>query len=89
MTYEYKAKLIKVVDGDTLDVQIDLGFNIFQNIRVRLLGVNTPETYGVKKESIEYKKGMKAKQFVINYFEGVDKFIVKLTKIKKESTAGF
>ena len=43
--YEYKAKLIKVVDGDTVDVDIDLGFGIWlRNERVRIMGIDTPES---------------------------------------------
>ena len=41
--WEYRAKLIKVIDGDTLDMEIDVGFHGRQIERVRLLGVNTPE----------------------------------------------
>ena len=41
--YTYRAKLIRCVDGDTADLEIDLGFNIFAKIRGRLLGVDTPE----------------------------------------------
>ena len=41
--YEYRAKLKKVVDGDTVDFVVDLGFNIHTTIRTRLLGVDTPE----------------------------------------------
>lgn len=41
--YEYRAKLKRVVDGDTVDFAVDLGFNIYTNIRTRLLGVDTPE----------------------------------------------
>ena len=41
--YEYAARPVKVVDGDTLDVDIDLGFNIHTKQRIRLLGVNCPE----------------------------------------------
>ena len=41
--YEYKCRVIKVVDGDTIDVDIDLGFNItLSNQRIRLQGVDTP-----------------------------------------------
>lgn len=40
----YGAKVLNVVDGDTLDLMIDLGFNIHHKIRVRLFGVNTPES---------------------------------------------
>jgi micrococcal nuclease len=41
--FEYKAKVDRVVDGDTVDFIVDLGFNIQTKIRSRLLGVNTPE----------------------------------------------
>jgi len=63
-TYVYKASVVRVVDGDTLDLFVDLGFRTWQKIRVRLYGVDTPETYGVKKESAEYEAGMAAKKFV-------------------------
>lgn len=42
--YEYNAVVCNVVDGDTFDLIIDLGFNISQKIRVRLLDIDTPET---------------------------------------------
>ena len=43
--YEYRVKkLIKVVDGDTIDVEIDLGFDISITQRVRLAGIDTPES---------------------------------------------
>ena len=43
--YEYKTNLIKVVDGDTVDVDIDLGFGIWlRNERVRIMGIDTPES---------------------------------------------
>jgi len=67
--YKYKAKVAKIVDGDTIDVVIDLGFKITTNQRIRLRGINTPETYSVKKGSEEYKKGMAAKEFVIKRIE--------------------
>ena len=41
--FEYRAKIKRIVDGDTLDLQVDLGFNVNINIRGRLVGVNTPE----------------------------------------------
>ena len=41
--YEYRAKLIKCVDGDTADFLVDLGFKVFKEIRTRFLGVDTPE----------------------------------------------
>jgi micrococcal nuclease len=43
--YEYKAKLLKVIDGDTVDVDIDLGFGVWlRNERVRIMGIDTPES---------------------------------------------
>jgi len=42
--YRYQAKLIRVVDGDTVDAEIDLGFNIYIRERIRLMGIDTPET---------------------------------------------
>ena len=41
--YTYRAKLIRCVDGDTVDFVVDLGFKLFAQIRARLLGVDTPE----------------------------------------------
>ena len=41
--YEYKLNLLRVVDGDTIDGYIDLGFNIKVKKRIRLLGINAPE----------------------------------------------
>lgn len=62
--YKYKAKVERIVDGDTIDVTIDLGFKITTHQRIRLKGINTPETYNVKATSEEYKKGKIAKEFV-------------------------
>lgn len=44
--YVYSCKVLKVVDGDTLDLEIDLGFNVRIKERVRLYGVDTPEVFG-------------------------------------------
>lgn len=62
--YNYRAELAEVVDGDTVDLTVDLGFHTYKNIRVRLQGVDTNEIFGVRKESTEYKRGMKQKEFV-------------------------
>ena len=42
--YVYNAKLVRVIDGDTIDAVIDLGFDVWVKKRVRLYGINTPET---------------------------------------------
>ena len=62
--YHYKAKVERVVDGDTFDVVIDLGFKITTNQRIRMARINTPETYNVKRDSEEYQKGLASKQYM-------------------------
>ena len=79
--YEYKAKLIRVIDGDTVDFDIDLGFDSHLYARVRLLGINTPETYGVKKATEEYVTGMQAKNFVVDFLSGKE-ILIKTEKDK-------
>lgn len=39
----YQCKLVRVVDGDTMDVTVDLGFEVYIRVRIRLMGVNAPE----------------------------------------------
>lgn len=41
--FTFRAKVVRVVDGDTVDMTVDLGFRISQEIRLRLLGINAPE----------------------------------------------
>ena len=65
--YEYSANVLRVVDGDTIDVMVDLGMHIHVKERIRLLGVNTPETYGVSKDSEEYRAGKAAQAQVIHW----------------------
>lgn len=61
--YEYKATVVKVVDGDTVDVDIDLGFGIvLSDERVRIAGIDTPESRTRDKE--EKRFGLAAKSFV-------------------------
>ena len=57
--YQYKVKLIKVVDGDTIDVTIDLGFDITTKKRVRFSGINAPESR--TRDLKEKAKGLAAK----------------------------
>ncbi len=52
-----------------MDLNVDLGFRIFTKQRVRLHGINTPETYGTKKGSAEWEAGMAAKNFVLGWLD--------------------
>lgn len=63
LMYEYRARTVDVVDGDTMDVIVDLGFHMHRQIQLRLKGVDTHETYGVSTESEEYKRGKREKEF--------------------------
>jgi micrococcal nuclease len=58
--YEYRATIVKIIDGDTVDVDIDLGFNVvLQDERVRIAGIDTPES---RTRDLEEKKfGLAAK----------------------------
>lgn len=42
--FDYMVKVRRVVDGDTIDVSVDLGFDIWHNARVRMMGIDTPES---------------------------------------------
>ena len=58
--YEYKCKIIKVVDGDTGDVDIDLGFGMWiKDERVRIMGIDTPESR--TRDKVEKKFGLASK----------------------------
>ena len=59
--YEYKCKIVKVVDGDTVDVDIDLGFGCWlRDERVRVMGIDTPESR--TSDKVEKIFGLKAKE---------------------------
>lgn len=53
-----------VVDGDTLDLLVDLGMHTQERLRIRLEGVDTAEVYGVEKESDEFEQGMRHSRYV-------------------------
>lgn len=58
--YEYRVNVVKVVDGDTVDVDIDLGFGVWlKDERVRIMGIDTPESR--TRDKVEKKFGLAAK----------------------------
>ena len=61
--YEYNAKLSKVIDGDTIDADIDLGFQTYIKQRIKLYGVDTPQSRS--KVVTEKEEGVKAKNKLI------------------------
>ena len=61
--FEYSCKLIKVIDGDTIDIDIDLGFGVWlRNQRIRMYGIDTPESR--TRDLDEKKYGLAAKAFL-------------------------
>ena len=62
--YVYNAFVTNVVDGDTIDADVDLGFTVWVSIRFRLYGLDTMETND--KDPIKREQALKAKQFVID-----------------------
>ena len=73
---EYQAELIKVVDGDTIDCYIDLGFDIKIKKRVRYMGIDTWESR--TRDLEEKKKGLEAKAYTLEMLSRNDgKFKVK------------
>ena len=77
--YEYRVEIKKVVDGDTVDVDIDLGFGIWmRNERIRLMGIDTPES---RTRDLEEKKyGLAAKKFLQNMLDDEGGIILKTDK---------
>lgn len=67
---------MSVIDGDTIDVMVDLGFRIHREIRLRLQGIDTHEIHGVSVGSEEYQQGMTEKRFVEDWLQAgqTDKF---------------
>ena len=60
--YEYKATVIKVIDGDTVDVDLDLGFDVMlKKERVRIMGIDTPESRTRDKEEKKFGLASKAR----------------------------
>ena len=76
-TYTYRVKsIVKIVDGDTFDCDIDLGFSVvLSKQRIRLMGVDTWESRTRDKE--EKAKGLIAKQFTKDMLEGAEEITLK------------
>lgn len=74
--YIYKAEVIRVIDGDTVDARISLGFDTYNNRRIRLYGIDTPEVRTLDLE--EKVRGYAAKERIIEILSLNDnKFILK------------
>jgi micrococcal nuclease len=77
--YEYRVKKITgVVDGDTIDVDIDLGFNVSYSQRVRLAGIDTPESR--TSDKFEKSLGLEAKEYLKYKLKDAKLIVIKTEK---------
>lgn len=76
--YEYAALVVKVIDGDTVDVDIDLGLDVWKKERIRILGIDAPEINAVGPE------GEAARDWLRTYLVPGDVVILRTVKDKKE-----
>jgi|LWDU01.1.fsa_nt_gi micrococcal nuclease len=84
--YEYKAKLIRVVDGDTIIAELDLGFNIFIKERIRFSGIDTPESR--TRNKYEKSWGIGAKERVAELLSGNNTNFILTTELQKKGKFG-
>lgn len=85
--YEYYVhSLDKVVDGDTIDVTIDLGFDIKYSSRVRMAGIDTPES---RTRDLEEKAmGLEAKEYLKTRLKKAKKIVIKTEKLDSTEKYG-
>jgi micrococcal nuclease len=77
--FEYRVKqVIKVVDGDTIDVDIDLGFSISYSQRLRMAGIDTPEAR--TRDKLEKTLGIESKEYLKSKFKNATVVVVKTEK---------
>jgi micrococcal nuclease len=85
--FEYYVKKVnKIVDGDTIDVDIDLGFDISFSSRVRLAGIDTPESRTTDKA--EKALGLEAKAFLKHEIESAKSVVIKTEKMDSSEKYG-
>ena len=82
----YVKKVSKVVDGDTIDVDIDLGFDISFSSRVRLAGIDTPESR--TSDKAEKVLGLESKAYLKNAIDSAKTVVIKTEKIDSSEKYG-
>jgi micrococcal nuclease len=85
--FEYYVKKVEnVVDGDTIDVVIDLGFDIMFASRVRLAGIDTPESR--TKDKAEKALGLESKEYLKKHLKDAKSVVIKTEKINSSEKFG-
>lgn len=85
--YQYYVREVKsVVDGDTIDVLIDLGFNILFEQRVRMAGIDTPESR--TKDKFEKSLGIESKEYLKKHLKDAKSIVIKTEKMDSSEKYG-
>jgi micrococcal nuclease len=85
--YQYYVREVKsVVDGDTIDVIIDLGFNILFEQRVRMAGIDTPESR--TKDKFEKSLGIESKEYLKKHLKDAKSVVIKTEKMDSSEKYG-
>lgn len=81
LLYYYEANLLKIVDGDTLTLSIDLGFKTYRTMNCRMVHINAEELNSLNEE--KRNSANKAKEWLINNLKVGDTFLIKSTSVDK------
>lgn len=73
--HNYLGIPIRIIDGDTAVIKLDLGFSIFHETPCRLLGINTKELFGVPKDTPDFQLALKAKTYLAETILNVSLFV--------------
>ena len=84
--FHYKATVDRVVDGDTIDVTLELGFDISYRGRIRFQGINAPESR--TRDAVEKQAGLAAKRYVEDWVNGLEKRVIIQTSLDDRGKFG-
>jgi micrococcal nuclease len=84
--FHYKATVDRVIDGDTIDVVLDLGFDISYRGRIRFEGINAPESR--TRDAVEKQAGLAAKRYVEDWINGLERRVIIQTSLDDRGKYG-
>ena len=84
--FHYKARVERVVDGDTIDVTLDLGFDIQLKGRIRFAGINAPESR--TRDPVEKEAGLAAKRYVEDWTSALEGGVIIQTTLDDKGKYG-
>ena len=84
--FHYKATVERIIDGDTIDVVLDLGFDIHMKARIRFAGVNAPESR--TRDPIEKEAGLLSKRYVEEWCKEGDGVVIVQTQLDGKGKFG-